>query len=44
MWRVVAHDHRLALRVEYRRGRFAEPRIRGWLERYLDLLARAAAG
>jgi non-ribosomal peptide synthetase component F len=44
MWRVVADDDRLVLRVEYRRGRFAEPRIREWLARYLDRLARAAAG
>lgn len=42
MWRVVELDSRLQIRVEYRRGRFAPERIRGWLDRYLDLLTRSA--
>jgi hypothetical protein len=44
MWRVVADEPSLKLRIEYRRGRFAEPRVRRWLARYLELLASAAAG
>lgn len=44
MWRVVERDRVLRIRVEYRRGRFAPERIRAWLDRYLDLLARGAGG
>jgi len=42
MWRVAERGARLQIRVEYRRGRFAPARIRGWLARYLDLLADVA--
>jgi non-ribosomal peptide synthetase component F len=42
MWRVVERGSSLQIRVEYRRGRFAPDRIRAWLDRYLDLLARGA--
>jgi non-ribosomal peptide synthetase component F len=42
MWRVAARGRGLQIRIEYRRGRFAPERIRGWLARYLELLARAA--
>ena len=42
MWRIAERGDGLQIRIEYRRGRFAPDRIRGWLERYLELLARAA--
>src|SRR5207247_596891 len=42
MWRVFERRDGLQVSLEYRRGRFAEPRARGWLDRFLAILGQAA--